>query len=145
VERADAEPSAPQTPDSGRLTEEQMSNSHISPSKFVVLIGTTWFILFTLFPPRCTITAGGETRRETSAFLYSTMFHHVERPMPSNGSSRHFTDKAGNQIQTTSQYDPVELDWTRYTLGSALILTLTCSVAFLVSSRPSTKSRMPAA
>ena len=90
-----------------------------NPSKLVVLIGTICMMLYTLNPPRCSIdwNQGGVTREE-SAPLFSKMFHFVERPMPQNGSGRNFRDRNGQIWHTSSKYDPVQLDWTRYTLGN---------------------------
>ena len=110
-----------------------MNSSQITASKFIVLIGTLRLVGFTLFPPRCTINQNGEVTREKSAFLYSKMFHFVERSMPPNGSTRQYCDATGKIWQTTSGYDPTQVDWTRYALGAILIAVLTFSVAFLTS------------
>jgi hypothetical protein len=106
---------------------------HQIPSKIVVLIGAIWIVIYTLNPPRCTIDSQGQVTREDSTALFSRMFHHIERPMPSDGSSRQFGDKNGKVWQTTSKYDPAQLDWTRYSLGLVLLLVGTCSLAFLCS------------
>jgi len=105
-----------------------------NPSKLVVLIGTICMMLYTLNPPRCSIdwNQGGVTREE-SAPLFSKMFHFVERPMPQNGSGRNFRDRNGQIWHTSSKYDPVQLDWTRYTLGMVMLLVGTSSLAFLFS------------
>jgi len=107
---------------------------HQIPSKIVVLIGTIWIAIHTLNPPRCTIDSQGQITREDSEALFSPMFHHIERPMPLDGSSRRFVDKNGKVWQTTSKHDPAQIDWTRYILGLILLVSGTSSLAFLVSS-----------
>ena len=111
----------------------QMQLLHQIPSKIIVIIGAIWIAIHTLNPPRCTIDSQGQITREDSAALFSPMFHHIERPMPEDGSSRQFVDKNGKVWQTTSKHDPVQIDWTRYILGLILLVTGTSSLAFLVS------------
>ena len=110
-----------------------MQPSRHTLSKIAVLVGAVWIIVFTLNPPRCTIDSQGQINREESAPLYSRMFHHVERPMPQDGSSRQYVDRSGKVWQTTGEHDPAELDWTRYILGLVLLVITTCTIAFLIS------------
>ena len=106
---------------------------HQIPSKIVVIIGAIWITVHTLNPPRCTIDSQGQITREDSAALFSPMFHHIERPILEDGSSRQFVDKNGKVWQTTSKHDPAQIDWTRYILKLILLVTGTTSLAFLFS------------
>ncbi|MES2658637.1 MAG: hypothetical protein V4689_08460 [Verrucomicrobiota bacterium] len=102
-------------------------------AKMIVLIGAFWLVILTLYPPRCTVDSQGQVTRETSAFLYSRMFHSVERPMPPDGSNRQFVDRNGKVWQTSDKYDPAELDWTRYILGTVLVAVITSALTFVIS------------